>query len=154
MTPKSAKPKASASALPYWLPRHPHGDSLPRQLRRAVADILEPLYRGLVLDAPDELQRSAGLTVVHLTWLEMCDQVAMSAQAADPNSLLAVLDDFQQRVQHHLELANAKGRATEMLMRIRAGTQLVRSLHTQFARTAADTLPLAAPSELSPGSQP
>ena len=117
MIPKPSTPKASPNGMPYWLPRHPEGKALPPGIRRAVVAVLRPLYKDLVLNAPDELERSTGLTIVHLAWLEVCDQIAMAGQATDPNSILAVVDDFRQRVNRHLELVDTKCRATELLMR-------------------------------------
>ena len=57
---------------------------LPDGVRRAVSRVLAPAYRRFVLDAPGELERSIGLTLVHLMWLEVCDQVRLAEAAADP----------------------------------------------------------------------
>ena len=82
-----ARPRSAAARprrLPPWLPVGDRWNDLPEAIRQAVPRILVPAYRQFVLDAPDELQRSIGLTLVHLLWLEVCDQMHLVEVVADP----------------------------------------------------------------------
>ena len=78
-TPQVPRP----AGAPYWLPVGPFWDRLAEGVRRAVGEILEPAYRRLVVEARDELERSAGMTLVHLMWLEICDQSHLGDTVGD-----------------------------------------------------------------------
>ncbi len=105
--------------VPYWVPDGKAWQDLPDGIRQAVSRVLTPAYRRFVLDAPGELERSVGLTLVHLMWLEVCDQVRMAEAAADPSSLTAILGDPEAMMGHHLHLAASKFRAAELLVKLR-----------------------------------
>lgn len=104
--------------LPHWLPVDDDWHGLPKSVRQAVPQILTPAYRRFVLEAPGELERSFGLTLVHLMWLELCDQAKLVA-AADPNSLDAVLGNVEQLTERHLHLVSAKCQTAELLVKLR-----------------------------------
>jgi hypothetical protein len=92
---------------------------LTQELRQAVPRILAPAYRQFVLDAPGELERSIGLTLVHLIWLELCGQVQLAVVAADPSSLDAILQDPGEMIDRHLRLATIKCQTAELLVKLR-----------------------------------
>ena len=50
---------------PRWTPPGVDFGSLPQEVRRALAEIVDPLYEQLVLGVPDPLEESTGLTIVH-----------------------------------------------------------------------------------------
>ncbi len=52
---------------PAWVPEDVDFDKVPEAVRQAVAEIIEPAYRQLVTEAEDPLERSVGVTMVHLT---------------------------------------------------------------------------------------
>ena len=81
---------ADAAARPSWLPIGDRWNDLPEAVRQAVPRVILPAYRQFVLDAPDELQRSIGLSLVHLLWLEVCDQSRVTEVVADRSCLAAV----------------------------------------------------------------
>jgi hypothetical protein len=109
----------AAENLPPWLPTGERWEALPQNLRQAVPRLLVPAYRQFVLDAPDELQRSVGLTLVHLFWLELCNQARLSEVVADPTCLAAVLNNPEEMIDRHLNLVAAKGQTTELLVKLR-----------------------------------
>jgi hypothetical protein len=104
--------------LPYWLPSGDSWNELPREIRDAIPRVLSPAYRQFVLDAPNQLERSLGLTLVHLLWLEVCDHVRMALAVADPSSLAATLANPDRLIGRHLNLITAKCRA-ELLLKFR-----------------------------------
>ena len=114
--------------LPPWLPTGQKWQELPQEIRRAVPRLLTPAYRQFVLEAPDELQRSVGLTLVHLLWLELCNQTRVAEVVADRTCLTAVLNDPEDMIDQHLNLVAAKGQTTELLVKLRlVGEALART---------------------------
>jgi hypothetical protein len=105
--------------VPHWVPTGDRWNGLPEEIRRAVPRILAPAYRRFVLDAPGELERSVGLTLVHLMWLEVCDQVYMAIATADPTSLDAILKNPEEMIDRHLNLVTAKCQTAELLVKLR-----------------------------------
>jgi hypothetical protein len=109
--------------LPYWLPSGSNWNGLPREIRDAVPRVLAPAYKKFVLEAPGELERSLGLTLVHLTWLEVCDQVRMALATADPTSMEAILSKPDELIGRHLNLITAKCQTAELLVKLRLVTE-------------------------------
>jgi hypothetical protein len=125
--------------LPYWLPSGDYWDGLPREIRDAVPRILGPAYRKFVLEAGGELERSLGLTLVHLIWLEVCDHVRMALAAADSLSLAAALNDPDAMIARHLNLITAKCQTAELLVKLRLVTEALNAppaLPAPFATAA------------------
>jgi hypothetical protein len=119
-TPASAPtPPPDPDQLPPWLPTGNRWNDLPEALRQAVPRVLIPAYRQFVLDAADQLQRSAGMTLVHLLWLELCNQMHMVDAVADPMSLAATVNDPERMIDRHLTLVAAKSQTTELLAKLR-----------------------------------
>jgi hypothetical protein len=130
--------------IPHWLPASDRWGELPETIRDAIPRILAPAYRRFILDAPNELERSVGLTLVHLIWLELCGQVQLSLAAADPNCLDAILKDPDDMIDRHLRLATVKCQTTELLVKMRMVTEMLQ-------RPQAVALPSpASPLELTP----
>jgi hypothetical protein len=105
--------------LPPWLPAGDSWNDLPAAVRQAVPKILVPAYRQFVLQAPDELQRSVGLSLVHLLWLELCDQQNLVEVVANPHGLAATLHRPEEMIDRHLSLIAAKSQTSELLVKIR-----------------------------------
>ena len=139
LAPRHQTPPEHDPNLPHWLPVGDDWDGLPKSVRQAVPQILAPAYRRFVLEAPGELERSFGLTLVHLMWLELCDQAKLVA-ATDPNSLDAVLGNAEQLTERHLHLVSAKCQTAELLVKLRLLTKPWRP-----ARSAVGQVPTASP---------
>lgn len=141
---KTAAPEPGPDmTLPYWLSRGPLWAKIPEDLRQAVLDVLVPAYRQLVVDAPTPLERSVGITLAHLMWLEMAEQVRMATTVADPMAFLsdpsAILDLTKpaELVTRHMGLVATKCQTAELLMKIRAFAEVVKSRQEAMARQAA-----------------
>jgi hypothetical protein len=111
---------------PYWLPMGKRWQGLPENTRQAALRLIVPAYRRIVLEARDELERSVGVTLVHLMWLEVCGQIQLGVITADPQSLEAVLSDPEQLIDRHLRLTTIKCQTAELLMKLRIVTALPR----------------------------
>jgi hypothetical protein len=139
--PKKEPVAPTAPDVPYWIPNDDGWNKLPQQVREAVPIILAPAYRRFVLEAPGELERSIGLTLVHLTWLELRNQIEL-AVASDPNSFEAMLKNPEDMLDRHLRLATAKCQAAELLLKV----QLVQNaLQRSGTSPALPPLPRPAP---------
>ena len=105
--------------MPYWIAEAGSWEGLPDGLQRAIPSVLAPAYRRLVLEAPGELERSTGITLVHLMWLEVCDRLSMAAVVADRDSIVATVANVEAMISRHLNLVTAKCNAAELLMKLR-----------------------------------
>jgi hypothetical protein len=66
------------------------------------------------------LERSTGLSVVYLLWMEIIDHLEVHVPVdcrTDPAGLLA--DRRARTLEHHLRLVHAKLKATELLVRLK-----------------------------------
>jgi hypothetical protein len=131
-TPSRKKPRPSRDApaerdpdVPHWLPAGDRWNDLPAEIRQAVPRILVPAYRRFVLDAPGELERSIGLTLVHLMWLELCGQTQLAVAAADPTALAAILQNPDDMIDRHLHLVTTKCQTAELLVKLQVMNQML-----------------------------
>ncbi len=139
-------PPLRSPDAPHWLPAGSRWNEMPEEIREAVSRILAPAYRRFVLDAPGELERSIGLTLVHLMWIEVCDQVKMAVVGANPQSLDAVLSSPESMIERHLRLTTVKCQTAELLLKLRVVSE---TLQAPPATGGAGCQPaLAAPADL------
>ncbi len=123
---EEARPQSKSTspplARPYWVPDGVSFESLDPALRRAYAAVIEPLYDEYVLKAEDALERAAGITLVHLTWLELRGQVDLEKEL----SRLGRNPEPESRdnlIARHVRLAMAKLKAGGFLCRLQAFRQ-------------------------------
>lgn len=102
-------------------------DEWPPELRANVISIINPEYRQFVLLAKPGLERSIGITLVHLLWLEILDQIEIARHkepTADPFSdplLQKPVSRFESRrpmIEHYLRLVHAKIKVSDFLLRL------------------------------------
>jgi hypothetical protein len=111
---------------PYWIPRDSGWTALSETTRQAVNQVLAPAYRQLVLEAQGELERSVGITLVHLMWLEICGQIPLAAVDGDPGSIVALTQNPEAMVARHLHLVAAKCQTAELLSKVRMVSEVLR----------------------------
>ena len=68
---------------PYWFPDTPV-ENLPEGLQLAIETIIVPAYEELVMGAESTMERLAGLSAVHLTHLEVDDQIELARRCPRP----------------------------------------------------------------------
>jgi hypothetical protein len=119
--PTKAAPSSDDPTLPrlYWIPEGVSIDDWPPGLQAAVAGVINPAYEQLVMAAAPGLAQSTGVTVVHLLWLEVLDQVELSRQTM-PSAPAVANPDRSITIERHLRLVNAKLKASELLQRLEA----------------------------------
>src|SRR3984885_14238539 len=64
----------SSESQSFWLPAGLQLGDLPPALRQVVSEVLTPAYEELVLRTPTALERTSGLSYMHLIWLEVVEQ--------------------------------------------------------------------------------
>lgn len=116
-------PREQAPARPFWVPCGVDLDELPADLRAAVLDILAPIYRDLVLAAATGLEKSVGLTVAHLAWLELLDAYRLGQQQITAQDYSAASEDRQAEIDRHLRVVGGKLKAGSLLLRVRDWNQ-------------------------------
>ena len=103
---------------PAWAPGDVDLFKVPEPVRRAVAEIVEPAYRKLVAEVEDPLERSVGLTLVHLMWLEVLDQHETKHEYLQ-TAVLELPEDRSGMIDRHLRMLNTKVKVGSFLMRLR-----------------------------------
>lgn len=87
-------------------------------MQRAIADLIEPIYRQLVLDAPDALEKSIGISITHLLWLEIISQFDLKRDYTQVEAVLGISMNRDSMIAQQLRLIDSKVRAGYYLMRI------------------------------------
>ena len=77
------------AGTPPWVPEDVGYDMLPEKVRAMIAEIIGPAYEQFVVRARDALEKTTGLTIVHLVWQEIVDQIDL---ARDYNNVGSVLN--------------------------------------------------------------
>jgi hypothetical protein len=110
---------AIEDSRPFWIPAGVDLDSLPEELQVAIAGIVNPAYRELVLCAEPGLEQSTGLTVVHLLWLEILDQVQLGQGVIETRPGQDEQNQRESLIAQHLRTVGAKNKTTNLLLRLR-----------------------------------
>ena len=103
---------------PYWVPDGVSFDSLPEELKIAIAGIVNPAYQELVVSASSGLEQSTGLTIVHLLWLEILDQIELGKGVAQNSDAPDTLKHRETMIARHLRLVGAKNKTSNFLLRL------------------------------------
>lgn len=124
---KRKKKKQQESAFvrdgaPHWMPRGIKFELLPQEVQADVITLVNPIYKELVLDAKSAVAKTTGLTIVHLMWLEIVDQIKLGGQIEVMVSDMDIMEPIQpasreQDIERHLRLVDSKFRASELLRR-------------------------------------
>ena len=139
------KQKTITLSQPSWMPDGPLWELFSPGFRHTIQEVLAPAYRQFVLDVTDPIERSVGMTVVQLLWLEAWNHeqlVGSFAPSSDP--LLMELAQPHERISRHLELVAAKCHATELLAKVRL---LRQTLEARLSAPSATLLIAQSPSE-------
>jgi hypothetical protein len=106
-------------AQPLWAPEGVDLDFVPVEIQQSVNEIIKPVYEQFVVTAPDGLERSLGLTLCHLLWLEVLDQFDLKREYTKIDSVLAMEKDRGRIIDQHLRLIDSKVRIGYFLVRLR-----------------------------------
>jgi hypothetical protein len=103
---------------PRWVPPGTKFSSLPAELQRALNEIVSPAYEQLVMAANDALERSTGMSVVYLLWMELAGHLQVGRSYSDDRMVADHLH-YEDHVDRILELIEAKAKMTCVLGRLR-----------------------------------
>ncbi|MEN6452414.1 MAG: hypothetical protein ABFC96_18150 [Thermoguttaceae bacterium] len=130
-------PAQAGPELPDWLP----AEALPPNAQEA-AGAIAAAYRRFVRDAPGELERAIGASLVQLMWIELVNQGRLATALGNPSSVEAITYDTDQLTDRALEFLGAKCATAELMLKIRMADE---ALNRLTALPAAPPLPLLAP---------
>ena len=105
--------------LPLWVP---HGIDLrvvPEEVQNAAAELVQPLYDQFVINASDCMEKSLGVTITHLLWLEILEQFDLKREYTQIQAVLDIPGNRQDMIDRHLRLIDSKLRVGYFLIRIR-----------------------------------
>ena len=107
------------SVRPFWIPAGVDFESLPPDMHAAIIGIINPAYRDLVLSAEPGLVQSTGLTIVHLLWLEILQQIELGSVGVDTISDAVQSENRDDSIGRYLRIAGAKIVSSAFLLRLR-----------------------------------
>ena len=103
---------------PFWIPAGVDFDSLSAELRAAIMGVVNPAYQSLVLEAPAGLEQSTGLTIVHLLWLEVLDQIELGQGFEIGEDDPDASEKRNAIIARYLRKVGAKNKASNFLLRL------------------------------------
>jgi hypothetical protein len=104
---------------PLWAPEGVDLNFVPIEIQQSINEIIKPIYEQFVVNAADGLERSLGLTLAHLLWLEVLDQFDLKREYTRIDAVLGIAPDRQQQIAQHLRLIDSKVRIGYFLLRLR-----------------------------------
>ena len=105
--------KNSHFLRPYWISDDAALEDYPENLRAALEGVVQPGYQDLVAAAPNALERLTAMSAVHLSHLEVLDQIELGKELATIPP-----EERVKRVDGHLRLVAAKLKAAAFLHRL------------------------------------
>ena len=103
---------------PFWLPPGVILDELSVELQAAIFGVLTPAYEKLVVAARPGLEQSAGVTIVHLLWLEILQQTELGRDLTESGQEPDRLQNHEASIARMLRLAGSKMEASDFLLRL------------------------------------
>jgi len=97
-------------AQPLWVPEGIDLSYVPVEVRQAVAEVIQPVYEQYVVGADDGLEKSLGLTLTHLLWLEVLEQFDLKREYTQVQAVLGITGNREQLMARHLRLIDSKVR--------------------------------------------
>ena len=107
------------AGLPLWTPAGLDLERVPEEVQLAAREIVQPVYEQFVVRATDGLEKSLGVTIAHLLWLEILEQFDMKREYVTIDAVLGLPGNRHEAIAQHLRLVAAKVRVGYFLLRIR-----------------------------------
>jgi hypothetical protein len=104
---------------PLWMPEGQDLDLMPIEVRQAVAEIIQPAYVEMVMNAQTGMEKSLGASIVHLLWLEVLDQFDIKKEYCKFDLRLGLDTGRKDAIDQYIKLINAKLRIGNFLIRLR-----------------------------------
>lgn len=104
---------------PIWMPRGADLSQVPDELREAAMRIIKPMYEESVLWSDDPLEKSLGVTVTHLLWLELIQQYDIRREYTTVNATLGIPYPVHGAIEQLLRTIGSKVRVGHLMLQIR-----------------------------------
>jgi hypothetical protein len=104
---------------PYFIPPGMQFDKLPPELQAAIRAIVDPNYEEMVLKAEAGVERSAGMSVSFLEYLEVLCQMELSHSLAELDSDFRLSREQHEKIGKCLRLKAAKDNGLKLIQRMR-----------------------------------
>lgn len=114
----AGSPNPPDGARPFFIPPGVDWDAMPDELQEVISAVVNPAYRDFVLAARDGLERASGLTLVHLLWLEVLDQLRLGQILLESNSTDSGTESRERAIAQHLKLVQAKLKTSTFMLRL------------------------------------
>ena len=92
---------------------------VPAEVRQAVVEVIQPIYERIVLAADDPLEKSLGVTIAHLLWLEVLQQFDLKREYVQYSAVLGLSENRSAMIEQHLRIIYSKVKVGYFLARIR-----------------------------------
>jgi hypothetical protein len=104
---------------PLWVPQGVDLEVVPAEVRQAVVEVVQPVYERIVLAADDPLEKSLGVTIAHLLWLEVLQQFDLKREYLQYSAVLGLSENRSAMIEQHLRIIYSKVKVGYFLARIR-----------------------------------
>jgi hypothetical protein len=112
-------PRPPNAQRPLWAPEDADLSVVPPEVQQAITELIEPTYQEFVVEAADGLEKSIGISLTHLLWLELLEQFDMKRQYVQVDAVLNLPGNRHESIAQHLRLVESKVRVGYFLVRIR-----------------------------------
>jgi hypothetical protein len=111
-------PTPGSPLLPPWVPNDRELELVPDAVRQAVNQVVQPVYERFVLDSSDPLEKSLGVTVTHLLWLEILQQADLKREYTEITAVLGTQNNHHREIDQHLRIIESKVKVGYLLTHI------------------------------------
>jgi hypothetical protein len=112
-------PQPCPQNVPIWAPDGVDLKVVPPEVRQAIAELIQPFYEQFVLNASEGLEKSLGITLTHILWLEILEQLEIKLEYIQIEAVLNITHNRPQMIDRHLKLIGSKRRFGYFLLRIK-----------------------------------
>jgi hypothetical protein len=113
-----AQQSTSPGPRPLWIPPEVRFDELSPALQRGIKEIVDPAYDQLVLQAQTAIERSSGLTYVHLLWVELVEQIDLGKDMGKTLLRGGGTVSHQEKLQRHMRVIAQKDKIAKYILEV------------------------------------
>jgi hypothetical protein len=117
---ESKTPPPSPPATPHWLPPGVNLQEFDADFRRRAVETIQPAYEEIVAGAGSAMERSVGVTLVTILWLELLAQHRLAGDFAASDLVHCLQSELPKSHLEYLRLVNTKLRLEKHLLQLRA----------------------------------
>jgi len=147
-------PQPYPQNVPIWAPDGVDLKVVPPEIRQAIAQLIQPIYEQFVVNASDGLEKSLGITITHLLWLEILEQLDIKREYVQIEAVLHITHNRPEMIDRHLRLLDSKLRFGYFLLRIKELQQRLAAVKTQLPPPLNIDNPIVIPTNLAPIQSP